>query len=56
MENLGNGNFGGSPGMTRKDEIGRMANAIDACVGTGAEGFERSARVKYFTLETKTGL
>ncbi len=33
MERLGNGNFDVHLGMVRKDEIGRMANAIDACVG-----------------------
>jgi methyl-accepting chemotaxis protein len=32
MEKLGSGNFNVHLGMTRKDEIGRMANAIDACV------------------------
>lgn len=32
MEKLGSGNFNVHLGMSRKDEIGRMANAIDACV------------------------
>lgn len=40
MEKLGNGNFDVHLGMTRKDEIGRMANAIDACVGNLRKLFE----------------
>ena len=40
MERLGNGNFDVHLGMTRKDEIGRMANAIDACVGNLRKLFE----------------
>jgi methyl-accepting chemotaxis protein len=34
MEKLGSGNFNVHLGMSRKDEIGRMANAIDACVAS----------------------
>ncbi|MEZ4599902.1 MAG: cache domain-containing protein [Syntrophotaleaceae bacterium] len=34
MEKLGSGNFNVHLGMNRKDEIGRMANAIDACVAS----------------------
>lgn len=40
MEKLGSGNFDIHLGMTRKDEIGRMANAIDACVGNLRKLFE----------------
>lgn len=40
MERLGNGNFDVHLGMNRKDEIGRMANAIDACVGNLRKLFE----------------
>jgi methyl-accepting chemotaxis protein len=34
MEKLGSGNFNVHLGMSRKDEIGRMANAIDTCVAS----------------------
>jgi methyl-accepting chemotaxis protein len=40
MERLGNGNFDVHLGMERKDEIGRMANAIDACVANLRKLFE----------------
>mgnify|MGYP000162147607 CR=1 FL=1 len=40
MEKLGSGNFDVHLGMARKDEIGRMANAIDACVGNLRKLFE----------------
>jgi len=40
MEKLGSGNFDVHLGMNRKDEIGRMANAIDACVANLSKLFQ----------------